>query len=126
MRLGIACASLLAAALALGAGAALAPGVALAQEADGQALFKTNCAQCHGEKGVPPGYMLKALKNLPTLADPATLKGLSEDSMVTVMENGKGTMAGFKDKLTHEQEVAIVKYIRTLATPAKTPAKKPG
>jgi mono/diheme cytochrome c family protein len=99
-------------ALALGARSAGAQGP------DGQALYKTNCATCHGQAGVPSAGMVKMFKNLKSFADPATFKGLSEDSTVAIIENGIAPgMKGFKGKLTREQAVAVAKYIRGLAKP---------
>ncbi len=107
-------------ALGFGVGLALVLGArsAVAQGPDGQALYKTNCATCHGQAGVPSAGMVKMFKNLKSFADPATFKGLSEDSTVAIIENGIAPgMKGFKGKLTKEQAVAIAKYIRTLAKP---------
>jgi len=90
------------------------PGIAAAQEPDGAALYDSNCKMCHGAEGVPPPAMAKAMK-VPTFADPAVLDGVSEDSALSVIEKGFGPMKGFKGKLTRNEEVALVQYIRTFA-----------
>jgi mono/diheme cytochrome c family protein len=81
------------------------------QGPDGAALYKQNCATCHGATGAPAPAMAKAL-GIPTF-DAALLGKVSEDSMVAVLKHGQGkNMKSFKDKLSADQMVAVVKYIR--------------
>ena len=96
---------------------ALSPGVSLAQTApDGAAVFKANCAGCHGQNGVPMAAMAKMFKNLKPFTDPATLKGVSEDSVMSIVEHGIAPgMKSFKGKLSKEQESAVAKYVKGLA-----------
>lgn len=83
---------------------------------DGAALYKQNCAGCHGAAGVPAEAMTKMFKNLKPFADPEFFKGRPEDSTIAVMTRGVAPgMRSFKDKLSKEQMGAIAKYIRTLA-----------
>ncbi len=84
----------------------------MAQGPDGQALYKQNCVACHGATGVPAPAMAKAL-GIPTF-DAAVFAKVSEDSMLAVLKHGAGkNMKSFKDKLSDDQMVAIVKYIRS-------------
>jgi mono/diheme cytochrome c family protein len=99
-------------ALSLALLAALAAGTrdAAAQGPDGQAVYKQQCATCHGAAGVPAPAMAKALA-IPTL-DAAFLAKVPNDSVVAVVKNGAGKMKGFKDKLSAEQIAAVAKYVR--------------
>ncbi|MCG6988105.1 MAG: cytochrome c [Gemmatimonadetes bacterium] len=116
-------------AVAVGVGLVLSAGTLLGQEPDGKALYEANCAQCHGKDGVPPEVLASRIKALKPLNDPSIYQGVSEDSTVAVLENGIGIMQPFKGTLDHEQEVAIARYIRTLAKPdtakAAIPEKRP-
>lgn len=99
-------------ALSLALLAALAAGAkeAAAQGPDGGAVYQQQCATCHGATGAPAPAMAKALA-IPTL-DAAFLAKVSDDSVAAVVKNGAGKMKPFKDKLSAEQIVAVVKYVR--------------
>jgi len=92
--------------------AALALGTrsAAAQGPNGEALYKQQCATCHGAAGAPAPAMAKALA-IPTL-DAAFLAKVSDDSITAVVKNGAGKMKGFKEKLSAEQITAVAKYVR--------------
>jgi mono/diheme cytochrome c family protein len=45
----------------------------------------------------------------------------SEDSVVKVLMRGGKTMKSFKEKLSHEQMVAVAKYVRELARKGRAP-----
>lgn len=74
--------------------------------ADGAALFKANCAQCHaGGKN-----LVKAEKNLKK----ETLEkyGMySAEAIVTQITNGKNAMPAFGKKLTEDKIQAIAAYV---------------
>jgi mono/diheme cytochrome c family protein len=109
MRLAVACVGVIAA-------LALSPRVGLAQAPSGAAVYKANCAGCHGQNGVPMAAMTKMFKNLKPFTDPATLKGISEDSVMSIVEHGIAPgMRSFKGKLSKEQESAVAKYVKGLA-----------
>lgn len=82
------------------------------QGPDGAALYKQDCATCHGANGAPAPAMGKAL-GVPTF-DAALFTKVSQDSMLAVLKNGSGkNMKSFKDKLSADQMTAVIKYIRT-------------
>ncbi len=111
---------LLTACVVLSAALAFGPQAASAQAADGAALYKAHCAKCHGRTGVPPKFAMRRFKHLVSLADPATLKGISVDSTIVVITNGKGKdMKPFKDKLSKDEIAAVAKYVHTLAKQKK-------
>jgi len=88
---------------------------ALVWAEDGKALYDSKCAMCHGKDGVAKP-MAKGSKNF---NDPAYQKAATIESISKETNDGKGTMKGFKDKLTPEQVKAISEYVKTLAPAAK-------
>ena len=90
----------------------LASAGAPGQEPEGKAPYEANCRKCHGVRGVPPKTMKAKYPKIATF-DAAFFAEHSQDSIVKVLTNGKGeNMKSFKDKLTHEQMVAVAQYIR--------------
>jgi ubiquinol-cytochrome c reductase cytochrome c subunit len=98
----------------LGPGGPMIPDVTGYQQADvayGGALFRTNCAQCHNFVGA--GGELTYAKYAPSLSK-ATPTQIYE-AMVTGPEN----MPVFGDRtLTHEQKLAIIKYVTSIRAQA--------
>jgi cytochrome c oxidase subunit 2 len=77
--------------------------------AEGQQIFNSNCASCHGAAG-GGGYGKKLAgtveTNYPNIADE-----------IAVITNGKGSMPAFGKKLTAEQIEAVALYTRWLPGP---------
>lgn len=89
---------------------------ALAQD-EGQTLYRKNCRPCHGATGEPSAETRNKYPTIKTFSDSAFLAGLSDDSMLVVIRNGKGKdMKSWSDILTEPEMAAIVKYVRTLPT----------
>ena len=85
------------------------------QDPPGKAPYEENCRKCHGVRGVPPKNMKAKYEHIATF-NAEFFEKHSTDSVVRVLTNGKNEdMKSFKDKLTHEQMVAIDAYIRSLA-----------
>lgn len=83
------------------------------QEPAGKAPYEENCKKCHGVRGVPPKTMKAKYEKIATF-DAEFFAKRSDDSVVTVMTKGKGDdMKSFKDKLTHDQMVAVAAYMRS-------------
>ena len=89
---------------ALGTLAASAPA-----QADGAALFKQNCAMCHGADG--KGY--SALKT-PDFTDEKWQASITDKQIFETIKNGKPNtmMLPFGNKLKDDQINALVKQIR--------------
>ena len=82
------------------------------QEPAGKAPYEANCRKCHGVRGVPPKTMKAKYPKIATF-DADFFAKRSDDSVVTVLTKGKGDdMKSFKEKLTHDQMVAVAAYIR--------------
>ena len=78
--------------------------------AEGQALYETKCAQCHGKNGVakPAG---KGSRNF---NDPAFQSASSVESIGKITADGKGKMPGYRSKLSPEQIQAVAAHVKTL------------
>lgn len=82
----------------------------------GADIFSQKCSMCHGVDG--KGY--PALKT-PNFTDAKWQAAHPDKELMDAIENGvKGTaMVSFKDKLSHQEMVAVLKYIRSLGATKK-------
>jgi mono/diheme cytochrome c family protein len=81
--------------------------------ADGGALFKQNCAPCHGNDGsanTPAGKSTKA-KDLRS----AEVQKKSDEDLANQIRNGKGPMPSFKARFKENDIKELVAFIRALA-----------
>ena len=93
----------------------LVASAALTQDVDGRMLYLKNCRTCHGATGQPSGENKEKYPKIKALNDAAFLKGISDDSLLTVLKKGKGTdMKSWSDKLNPAEMAAVIKYVRTL------------
>ena len=78
--------------------------------ADGQVLYETKCAQCHGKDGVakPAG---KGSKNF---NDPAFQSAWTKESIAAITADGKGKMPGYRSRLSAEQIQAVAAHVKSL------------
>ncbi len=82
---------------------------------DAAELYSRNCAPCHGKGGKGDGPAAAALTPPPTdLTDPGTLGQLSDEQLLEVIAQGKGSMPRFDAMLEPEQLRAITEYVRAL------------
>ena len=88
----------------------LAGSVSFAQSST-EALYKSKCQMCHGEKGMADSAAGKAMKVKP-VSDP-DVKKMSEAQMVEAVKNGMGKMQPYKDKLSDAQIKDVVNHFRT-------------
>jgi len=99
--------------IAVAALIAIAAPAAAAQAPDGKALFEANCRKCHGN-GQPVPAIKKMFPEIPKW-DAEFFGKRTEDSIVTILTNGKGAhMKSFKQVLKPEEMTAVARYIRTL------------
>lgn len=95
-----------------------------ATEMDGAVLYDEYCKTCHGPAGgAPSPAMLRRMENLTSVTEPAYLAETPDDSLVSVIATGRGEMKPLAEKLSHEQILEIVKYLRTFQ--ATAPAAAP-
>jgi mono/diheme cytochrome c family protein len=90
--------------------------------ADGQKLFETNCAKCHGPDGSGNTAIGKAVgaKDLRS----AEAKKLTDAEIYTQIDQGKGNMPPFGDSLGKAKVNDLVAYVRELGK-KQAAAKKP-
>jgi mono/diheme cytochrome c family protein len=96
--------------LVLAAVISMASAMSSAQSAE--ALYKSNCASCHGATGTPSAGMAKMM-NIKAASDP-DMKKLTADQEFDSVKNGKGKMKPFSGKLTDAQIKDVVAYFRNL------------
>ncbi|CAN5594091.1 hypothetical protein BH10BDE1_BH10BDE1_31350 [soil metagenome] len=85
----------------------------------GAAIFKTNCAMCHGAEGKGDGIAGKALKPPPrNFVEGKWTRGGGEIAMFTTIQNGSpGTsMQAYKDALPAKDRWAVVQYIHSITS----------
>jgi mono/diheme cytochrome c family protein len=80
--------------------------------ASGAALYKSNCAMCHGTDGSASTGWGKAM-GLKPLSSPEVQK-MSDADLEALILNGKGKMQAYKGRLTSDQVTALAKYVHTL------------
>ena len=88
----------------------LAGSVSFAQSS-AEALYKSKCQMCHGEKGMADSGAGKAMKVKPA-TDPE-VKKMNEAQMIDAVRNGMGKMKAYKDSLSDAQIKEAVGYFRT-------------
>lgn len=101
----------------------------------GAALFKTNCAMCHGAEGKGDGIAGKSLKPPPrNMVEGKWTRGGGELAMFNTISNGSpGTsMQGYKDALPAKDRWALVQFVHSITqnkvhdSEADLKAKAPG
>jgi len=80
---------------------------------DGAAVYKSKCAGCHSPDGSGSGPAGKAM-HLRDLGS-AEVQKQTDAELIAITANGKGTMPGYKGKLTDDQIKQVVSFIRSLA-----------
>ena len=90
-----------------------------ADNAAGEAVFKSKCVTCHGADGGGTAVG-KSLK----VADlrSADVQNKSDAELTQVISDGKGNMPGFKGTITDDEIAAVLAHVRTFA--AKGDPKK--
>lgn len=89
-----------------------------AHDAEGQGVYLSACASCHGAAGDGAGeYAASLSAPLAPLDDPATLARVSDADLARLVADGKpGTaMPGFAGRLSPPQIDAAVAYVRRLS-----------
>jgi mono/diheme cytochrome c family protein len=94
---------------------ALPRGAIAVDDSTGKMLFTVNCQKCHGVRGIPVTVIKKMFPRIPTM-DSAFFAARSDDSVVTILTNGKSEiMVSWKSKLSVDEMKAIAAYIRSFA-----------
>ena len=80
---------------------------------DGAAIFKSNCAVCHGPDGKGRTPVGKSLKVRDLTSD--EVQKQADKELAAITANGKGKMPAFKSKLTEAEINAVVGALRDMA-----------
>jgi len=91
-------------------------------QSDGQKLFDTNCAKCHGPDGSGSTAIGKAVgaKDLRS----AEAKKLTDAEIFTQIDQGKGNMPPFGGTLNKAQINSLIPIIRKFSKKATAPSEK--
>jgi mono/diheme cytochrome c family protein len=81
--------------------------------ADGAAIFKAQCAKCHGETGKADTSIGKAMK-VPPLAGDAKIKAMSAAEIAGVIKGNAKHPATIK-KLSDDDVNAVAAFVKDLA-----------
>jgi high-affinity iron transporter len=82
----------------------------------GQALYSSHCASCHGADGTGDAA------NTPALARPGSLVDQTDAQLLAVVTAGAGSMPGFGSLLDEGQRWALVTWVRALSLGGIGPA----
>jgi mono/diheme cytochrome c family protein len=85
-------------------------------EARATSMYKIDCAMCHGENGNGKGDLVAdmGLKML-DWHDPATLQGMSDKDIYTLIRDGKGKMPSEGDRAKPDEIWNLVILVRGFA-----------
>lgn len=97
----------------LAATASIVLATSVASSADVTENWVKNCASCHGKDGTGNTVMGKK-SGVENYTDPKAQAKFTDADAVKIIQDGKGKMKAFKDKLTAEEIKALVGYIRSL------------
>lgn len=86
-------------------------------EKHGAAVFKMNCAMCHGDKGLGDGIAGKSLNPKPrNFVEGHWLRGGKSVELFKTIQSGieGSSMQGYKDALPAKDRWALVQFIRSI------------
>lgn len=78
------------------------------------ALWRTQCASCHGAAGQGGGPGLPPGAQVPNFAQAAFQEARTDEALAEVIVNGRGMMPKFGDKLSEDGVSALVTLIRAM------------
>jgi mono/diheme cytochrome c family protein len=81
--------------------------------AQGQALYQTFCAVCHGEQGAGDGPLVPRIPNPPSYAS-ERVRAMPAGQLYHVVTRGAGRMPPYALQITPAQRWLIVHYVQTL------------
>jgi mono/diheme cytochrome c family protein len=83
------------------------------QAETGEAIYKRNCAGCHGPDGSGQTAMGRSFKLMDLRS--ADVQKLTDAQLAEVVGKGKGRMPAYEKRLSHEQIQSVVAYLREMA-----------
>jgi mono/diheme cytochrome c family protein len=84
----------------------------------GQAIYQRHCADCHGPEGRGDGQQATSLSPRPGNLVSAQTSAKSDQELLKIIAKGRPrtAMTGWEDRLSAEDQVAVLAYIRSLVT----------
>lgn len=84
--------------------------------ASGRSLYAQHCAGCHGTEGKGDGKAALSLSPRPGNLISAQTSAKSDKDLLKIIANGKPrtAMPAWNDRLTEEEQCAVLAYIRSL------------
>jgi mono/diheme cytochrome c family protein len=100
-------------------GSASATPVAATSPSDleqGRVIYQRHCADCHGAEGKGDGQQATSLSPRPGNLISAQTSAKSDQELLKIIAKGRSrtAMAGWEDRLSPEDQVAVLAYIRSL------------
>ena len=85
-------------------------------QAHAKSTYSIDCAMCHGENGNGKGDLVGDMGlTLKDLRDPATLQGMSDGELYTLIHDGKGKMPAEGDRSKPDDVWNLVVLLRSMA-----------
>ncbi len=82
----------------------------------GQEIYTKYCVACHGATGEGDGPAAAALTPRPSdLTDPERMSQVSDEELLAIIAEGRGTMPGFSTQLSDEQISALLEFVRAMS-----------
>jgi mono/diheme cytochrome c family protein len=92
----------------------------------GRAIYDRHCADCHGPEGRGDGRLAISLSPRPGNLVSAQTSAKSDQELLKIIAKGRPrtAMGGWDDRLSQEDQVAVLAYIRSLVkfTRSATPS----
>jgi len=82
----------------------------------GRQIFEQRCVECHGAEGRGDGIKAPFLSPRPGNLVSAAVSAKSDRDLLKVIANGRTrtAMPAWKDQLSEEDQLAVLRYIRSL------------
>lgn len=97
-------------------GSAPATSVAPVDLEQGRTIYERHCADCHGAEGLGDGRLAISLSPRPGNLVSAQTSAKSDQELLKIIAQGRPrtAMGGWDERLSQEEQVAVLAYIRSL------------
>jgi putative copper resistance protein D len=102
--------------ISVGIGQVLATPVTPINLAQGRTIYERYCAECHGPEGRGDGRLATSLSPRPGNLISAQTAAKSDQELLKIIAKGRPrtAMVGWQERLSTEDQVAVLDYIRSL------------
>lgn len=83
---------------------------------EGRTIYQRHCADCHGPEGRGDGRQATSLSPRPGNLVSAQTSAKSDQELLKIISKGRPrtAMTGWADKLSQEEQAAVLTYLRSL------------